>query len=96
MSYFKKVLRLAKPYRRFAILNIFFNILYAIFNVLSILGFIPVLGILFGKEEEVTEKPVYQGISSLYDYVQNSLNYKVTELMDSSGIDKALSLALLK
>ena len=74
----------------FAWLNVLFNILYAIFNVLSILGFIPVLGILFGKEEKVYEKPLYTGINSLYDYVQGLLNFKVTEMMESGGVDKAL------
>ncbi|WP_298370196.1 ABC transporter ATP-binding protein [uncultured Lutibacter sp.] len=90
MSSFKKVISYTKPYRRFAILNIIFNILYAIFNVLSVLGFIPVLGILFGQEEKVYEAPVYTGISSLYKYVQGSLNYKVTQLIDTGGIEKAL------
>ena len=90
MNYFKKILAYAKPYLKYAYLNIVFNILYAIFNVLSVLGFIPVLGILFGKEEPVNAKPVYTGISSLYDFVSGSLNYKVTELMDSGGIDRAL------
>lgn len=90
MSYFKKILAYAKPYQKFAWLNVLFNILYAIFNVLSILGFIPVLGILFGKEEKVFEKPLYTGINSLYDYVQGSLNFKVTEMMESGGVDKAL------
>ena len=90
MNYFKKILVYAKPYLKYAYLNIVFNILYALFNVLSVLGFIPVLGILFGKEEPVNVKPVYSGISSLYEYVSGSLNYKVTELMDSGGIDKAL------
>ncbi|MFD1294331.1 ABC transporter ATP-binding protein [Lutibacter holmesii] len=90
MNYFKKILAYAKPYLKYAYLNVVFNILYAIFNVLSVLGFIPVLGILFGKEEPVNVKPVYSGIASLYDYVSGSLNYKVTELMDNGGIDKAL------
>lgn len=75
---------------RYAWLNVFFNILYAIFNVLSVLAFIPVLGILFGKEEKVYEKPVYKGFGGLYDYVQNSLNYEVSMMMDSGGVEKAL------
>ena len=49
MSYFKDILKYEKKYRKFTILNILFNILYAIFNVLSVLAFIPVLGILFGQ-----------------------------------------------
>lgn len=91
MNYFKQIIAYAKPYRKYAYLNVIFNILYAIFNVLSVLGFIPVLGILFGKEEPVNVKPVYTGISSIYEYVSGSLNYKVTELMDgNNGVDKAL------
>ena len=57
MNYFKKIMRFAGPYLKFAWLNIFFNILYAIFNVLSVLAFIPVLGILFGREDKITVKP---------------------------------------
>ncbi len=90
MNYFKKILKYAKPYLKYAYLNIVFNILYALFNVLSVLGFIPVLGILFGKEEKTYTKPVYTGIASIYDFVSGSLNYKVTELMENGGIDKAL------
>lgn len=90
MNHFRKILQFAKPYTKYVWLNVFFNILYAIFNVLSVLGFIPVLGILFGQEEKVYEKPTYEGISSIYNFVQNSLNYRVTEMMESGGIDKAL------
>jgi len=73
MNYFKKILLFAKPYSKYAWLNILFNILYAIFNVLSVLAFIPVLGILFGSEEKVTQKPVFTNTKGIYDYVQNSL-----------------------
>ncbi|APG64389.1 antibiotic ABC transporter ATP-binding protein [Tenacibaculum todarodis] len=90
MNYFKDILKFAKPYQKFAWLNVFFNILYAIFNVLSVLGFIPVLGILFGKEEKVYNKPVYEGIGSIYDYVQGTINYSVTDMLEKGGIDKAL------
>ncbi len=90
MNYFKKILRFAKPYVKFAWLNVLFNILYAIFNVLSVLGFIPVLGILFGQEEKIYKKPVYEGLGTLYEYVQGILNFRVTEMLESGGIDRAL------
>ena len=90
MNYFKDILKFTKPYLKYAWLNVFFNILYAVFNVLSVLGFIPVLGILFGKEEKVYKEPVYEGISSVYDYVQGSINFTVTDMLESGGIDKAL------
>ncbi len=90
MEYFKKILRFAKPYTKFAWLNVLFNILYAIFNVLSVLAFIPVLGILFGREEKITQKPTFTGIKSVYDYIQNSLNYSVSNMMETGGVEKAL------
>jgi subfamily B ATP-binding cassette protein MsbA len=90
MGSFKKILTYAKPYKKYAILNVVFNILYAVFNVLSVLGFIPVLGIIFGKEERIHEKPIYKGFSKLFDYAQDSLNYKVTNLIDVGGVEKAL------
>ncbi len=90
MNYFKKILRFAKPYAKYAWLNILFNILYAIFNVLSVLAFIPVLGILFGREERVSQKPVFNGIKGIYDYIQNSLNYFVSNMMETGGVEKAL------
>ena len=90
MKYFKKILRFAKPYTGYAWLNVLFNILYAIFNVLSVLTFIPVLGILFGNEEKVSAKPVFEGLKGIYDYTQNSLNYYVTAALESGGVERAL------
>jgi len=91
MNYFKKIINYARPYSKYAWLNVLFNILYAIFNVLSILTFIPVLGILFGREERVTVKPVFTGIAGIYDYVQNSLNFYVSHMLESGGAEKALA-----
>jgi subfamily B ATP-binding cassette protein MsbA len=90
MNYFKKILRFARPYLKYAWLNVLCNILYAIFNVLSVLTFIPVLGILFGREERISEKPVYSGIAGIYDYVQDSLNFYVSDMMATGGVEKAL------
>ncbi len=91
MKYFKKILNYAKPYSQFAWLNILFNIFYAIFNVLSVLAFIPVLGILFGREEKVLQKPVFTGMKGIYDYVQNSLNFYVSNMMETGGVERALA-----
>ncbi len=83
-------MRFAKPYSKYAWLNVLFNILYAVFNVLSVLAFIPVLGILFGQEEKIYKKPTYDGLSSIYNYVQGSLNFRVTEMIQIGGIERAL------
>jgi subfamily B ATP-binding cassette protein MsbA len=85
MSYFKDILKYEKKYRKFTVLNILFNILYAIFNVLSVLAFIPVLNILFGKEKKVIVKPVYEGITSFGSYAENSFNYFIYQKILTDG-----------
>ncbi|BFP39245.1 ABC transporter ATP-binding protein [Flavobacteriaceae bacterium GF1] len=86
----KKLLRFAKPYKLYGILNIISNVLYAFFNVLSIIIFIPTLGILFDNQEEVFEKPVYQGFSNLKGYAEDSLNYFLTQKVTDDGPMAAL------
>ncbi|RNC89755.1 MAG: ABC transporter ATP-binding protein [Allomuricauda sp.] len=85
-----KLLRFAKPYKFYGILNIVSNVLYAFFNVLSIIIFIPTLGILFDNQEEVFEKPVYQGFSNLKGYAEDSLNYFLTQKVTDDGPMAAL------
>jgi len=85
MSYFKDILKYEKKYRKFTVLNIVFNIFYALFNVLSVLAFIPVLNILFGKEKKVIVKPIYEGITSLGSYAENSFNYFIYQKILNDG-----------
>lgn len=92
MQNFKRILRYTYPYKKHAFLNILFNILYAIFNVLSVLAFIPVLGILFNSTEKVSAPPKYNGFTSISNYIQGSLNYKVSQLIENGGVEDALLL----
>ncbi len=89
MKYFRKILRFALPYRRYGILNIFFNILYALFSALSFVALIPMLEVLFQQTEPVKEPPVYEGIGQLESYVKDSLYY---ELGSVAGDDKMQAL----
>ena len=59
-------------------LNIFFNILYALFSALSFLVLMPMLEVLFGKNKAIYEKPEYTGIGELSEFSQSYLNYEVT------------------
>ncbi|MDX1828416.1 MAG: ABC transporter ATP-binding protein [Lutibacter sp.] len=90
MNYFKKIIKYAKPYTKFAWLNILFNILYAIFNVLTIVAFIPVLNILFKQENKIEAEPVYNGIFSLGKYAQDSFYYFISQKMENDGAIKTL------
>lgn len=92
MDYFKKILRFAKPYKKYGFLNIFFNILYALFSALSFAALIPMLDVLFKPEKKVLKEPVYNGIGQLKDYLQDYINYRVT---DYSGDDQMKGLVLV-
>ena len=89
MRYFKKILRFALPYKRFGFLNIFFNILYALFSALSFAALIPMLDVLFQQTKPVTEPPVYEGIGGMESYLKQWLFYQVSEV---SGDDKMMGL----
>jgi len=92
MEYFKKILRFAKPYRRYGFLNIFFNILYALFSALSFAALIPMLNVLFDKTTQLTEPPIFQGIGKAKDYFMDYMNYRVTQY---SGDDPMQGLVLV-
>lgn len=92
MEYFKKILRFAIPYKRYGFLNIFFNILYALFSALSFAALIPMLDVLFDKTKKVYELPEYTGLGDIKDYLQASINYRVTAF---SGEDEMKGLILV-
>ena len=79
MNYFKKILRFAIPYRKYGFLNIFFNVLYALFSALSFAALIPTLDVLFDKTQKVYQAPVYEGLGNLKDFLQQYINYQLTQ-----------------
>ncbi|MBL0739077.1 ABC transporter ATP-binding protein [Flavobacterium sp. GN10] len=78
MSNFKKIVPFIYPYKRYAFLNIFFNILYALFSTLSFIALIPMLQVLFDKTKENYDKPLYTGILDIKEYGENYLSYYIT------------------
>lgn len=92
MDYFKKILSFARPYKRYAYLNIFFNILYALFSALSFLSLIPMLDVLFGETEPVYKKPTFESLGNAKDYIFDSLNYQITSY---AGDDKMKAMVLV-
>lgn len=79
MDYFKKILRFAKPYKGYAILNIIANIFYALFSTLAMVSLFPMLSVLFKQTERVEIKPVWNGLLEIKDYLIDYLNYFVTQ-----------------
>lgn len=78
MHYFKKILRFALPYRKYGFLNIFFNILYALFSALSFAALIPMLNVLFDKTEQLTHPPAFTGLGNAKEYIMDYMSYYLT------------------
>lgn len=85
MNYFFKILRFGIPYKRFAFLNIFFNVLYALFSALAYVSMIPMMQILFGTTPKTTVPPTYQGIGQIKNYLEGFFNYKITQYIDQDS-----------
>jgi len=76
MEYFKKILRFAKPYSAYGYINIFFNILYALFSALSMLSLFPMLKVILKQTKPINVEPILQG--DIIKYAESYLNYFVT------------------
>ncbi len=95
MSTFKKIVPFVYPYKKYAYLNIFFNVLYALFSTLSFVSLIPMIQVLFDQNKRNTIKPVYTGIWEIKTYAENSLSYFVTSTTDAHGAGYTLSIMVL-
>ena len=90
MEYLKKFYRFIIPYKKYAYLNIFFNILYALFSTLSFVALIPVLKVIFGDKGETYVKPTYEGLGNIKSFVEDSLNFFVVDKIETYGDFKVL------
>lgn len=89
-SNFKKIVPFALAYKKNVILNITFNIFYALFSTLGMVTLIPTLDVLFQKTEKVTVKPEFTEISKIKEFGEQFLNYYITKLSDENGKQFAL------
>lgn len=82
----KKILGFVKPYKRYATLTIIFNLLSAIFSVVSLVMFIPVLNILFDTQnvDTITSNP------SLTESIKSNFYILIREIIEKSGKFTAL------
>lgn len=90
MEYLKKFYRFIIPYKKYAYLNIFFNILYAFFSTLSFLALIPIFKVIFSDQRVVVAKPTFEGLGNIKSFVEDSLNFFVVDKIESYGDFKVL------
>ena len=83
MNYFTRVLKYGLDYTYYGVLNIVFNILYAIFSALAFVSFIPMLDVLFKQTKEVYVEPEYSGISNIREYLEDYFNYYISRQLET-------------
>ena len=83
MNYFIRVLKYGLDYTYYGVLNIVFNILYAIFSALAFVSFIPMLDVLFKQTKEVYIEPEYSGISNIRKYLEDYFNYYISRQLET-------------
>ena len=91
MSNFKKIFPFILPYKKYALLNIFFNVLYALFSTLSFMALIPMIQVLFDKTKSNTVLPTYEGLAHIKDYAENYLSYYITTSTEQNNPGFVLS-----
>ncbi|MDA9070932.1 ABC transporter ATP-binding protein/permease [Flavobacteriaceae bacterium] len=92
MKHFRKILSFARPYIKRVWTTTMFNVLYAIFNILTVLSFLPVLSILFKTDSKVEVKPTYTGVANGFDYLKDSFYYEITQYINANGVMATLAL----
>lgn len=76
-------------------LNIFFNILYALFSAISFVALIPMLTVLFKEDKKIMIKPVYNGVLELKTYLEEYMSYFITTNNANHGSQYTLSLMII-
>ncbi|MGC4130526.1 MAG: ABC transporter transmembrane domain-containing protein [Bergeyella sp.] len=91
-NYYKRSIENILSYKKSIAAGVFFNILYAVFNIAAMWFFIPVLNILFDKESPVIEtKPVFDGhIGGLAKFIGDSFNYYIQGVQAEKGPEHVL------
>lgn len=92
MNNFKKLFPFILPYKKHAYLNIFFNILYALFSTLSFMALIPMMQVLFDQTKRNTVMPAWNGITNAKAFFENYISYFITTSTDTYGVGYTLAI----
>lgn len=86
MKYTRAFFKYTFSYKSSAVLTIVFNLFFVIFNLLSILLFIPFLQLIFKADsiKEALVEPVYKGgIINFFEYVAQWYNYTMGKMVEN-------------
>ena len=90
----KKIIPFALKYKKDVVMNIIYNILYALFSTLSFVALIPMLDVLFKDAEKIVEEPKLNSIWEITSYGNDYLYFYITKLTNENGAQYALLLVV--
>lgn len=90
----KKIIPFALKYKKDIVMNVIYNILYALFSTLSFIALIPMLDVLFKDAEKIVEEPKLTSVWEITSYGNDYLYFYITKLTNESGAQYALLLVV--
>lgn len=90
-----QLLPFIKEYKKHVILNVFFNLLYALFSALAFVSLSPMLKVLFNNTQKNIESPKWKGILNINEYGEQYVNFKMSSYVDQGNPQLALVIAIL-
>ena len=90
VSYYKEIYNYTFKYKTTAFIVVLCNLLFVIFNLLSLILFIPVLQLIFRKPEElvtVLEPKFEGGFFTVFNYIKDYYNFWMYELVKNDPKD---------
>ncbi|MEN9744076.1 MAG: hypothetical protein RLZZ65_1881 [Bacteroidota bacterium] len=84
MSYYREIYKYTFKYKGLAWATILFNLLFVIFNLLSLVLFIPVLQLIFRNPDDIVPAPYpkhHDGLIGWFQYIKESYAYSWYELI---------------
>lgn len=88
----QRILHFAKPHQKYLWGSMIFNILYSLLNIFSVGTMLPILGLMFGSVQKVSQKPVWDGeYVKYFSYLKDSAYYSIQSNIDQYGAVKVLA-----
>jgi subfamily B ATP-binding cassette protein MsbA len=94
MKPLKRILYFAKPHQKYLFGSIFFNILYSLLSIFSVITMLPILRILFklDKAVDTSKPPVYSGkFGDYFTYLKDLAYYEIQFYINEYGGIKVLA-----
>lgn len=94
MKPLQRILSIAKPHQKYLFGSIFFNLLYSVLQIFSIVTMLPILRILFKLDKEVDTSiiPIYSGkFSDYFGYLKDLAYYKIQLNINEHGAIQVLA-----